>query len=369
MTNENISALDNFLKKEVIPPVKDKPLTFLGITKQPHFETVWSNIYAFFFRTDAEHNLKDLFIYSLLSLINNDQPRFKFELPFCVETEWVTDKNGRIDILLANDKEAIIIENKVFHHLANDLDDYWNSVNIKNKIGILLVLHNSSVRKSGNFLYITHLELLETVIANLPKYFAQGSDKYILFLKDFYQNIINTTNLMDKCIIDFYRKHIDQICKIEAVKKNFVQYVISQVEQVPEYLDDKFELSKSRNDRFRQYLCPIDPNLMITVVFEDMFRPDQYIKLIVELQNELLKKKDKIRTIEFNPAEVSLIRNDFYNSGITPTWQHFALQILKPSDSDMESLHDYIATELNKSPIIDIYKKIKIALVDSTTLD
>lgn len=226
------------------------------------------------------------------------------------------------------------------------------------------MLNSSNVRQYSNFLIITHVELLESVLANLPNYFAQGSDKYILFLKDFYQNIINTTNLMDKSIIEFYRNNIDQICKIEEVKNSFVQYIIAEVEKVPEYLNDKFELSKSRNERFRQYLCPFDKNLMITVVFEDMFKPDQYIKLIVELQHELLNKKNVVKEIEFLTTEASLIRNDFYNASNTQTWQHFAVHILKPSDTDMQVLRNYLVIELNKSPILDIYKKIKTALVD-----
>lgn len=161
--NYQLSKLEKFLNEHQIPTVKKKALTFLGISKQPHYENVWSNIYAFFFNTDEEHNLNDLFINSLLELINeNISSSFNLKSSFDIETEVGTKKNGRIDILLSNNNDAIIIENKVYHHLNNDLDDYWYSISQTNKIGIILSLQkvHSNQITNPNFVGITHLELL-----------------------------------------------------------------------------------------------------------------------------------------------------------------------------------------------------------------
>ena len=50
-----LSTLQEFLYQEKIPKIKKRPKTFLGIAKQPHYENVLSNIYAFFFDIKEEH--------------------------------------------------------------------------------------------------------------------------------------------------------------------------------------------------------------------------------------------------------------------------------------------------------------------------
>ncbi len=45
----NIKALQTFLDQASIPSVKQQPKTFLEIARQPHYENVISNIYAFYF--------------------------------------------------------------------------------------------------------------------------------------------------------------------------------------------------------------------------------------------------------------------------------------------------------------------------------
>jgi len=137
----SLEELQNFLLETKIPELTERPLTFLGISKQPHYENVWSNIYAFFFDTKADHNLKDLFLKSLVELIvKYTGKKFHLNLLFEIYREYPTNNGGSIDILLANEKEAIIIENKVFHNLNNDLQDYWDSIEQVEKQGVIFSL-------------------------------------------------------------------------------------------------------------------------------------------------------------------------------------------------------------------------------------
>jgi len=150
----NTKELQTFLDNHEIPKIKKKPKTFLGIAKQPHYENVLSNIYAFYFNVNEEHGFGDLFLKSLVECIEGSELKdrnFKDFTDFDIETEYYTEgigltgKKGYIDLLLYNNKQAIIIENKVNHHFDNDLDDYWNSIRLDeegpvSKIGILLSL-------------------------------------------------------------------------------------------------------------------------------------------------------------------------------------------------------------------------------------
>ena len=84
-----------------------------------------SNIYAFYFDVNKEHGLKDLFISTFIDIIQvktkGQGKQFYFDDGFKVRTEVGTGE-GRIDLFLANESSAIIIENKVYHKLINPLD-------------------------------------------------------------------------------------------------------------------------------------------------------------------------------------------------------------------------------------------------------
>ena len=57
MSKETIDVyqLKIFLESHTIPSVKQQPKTFLEIARQPHYENVISNIYAFYFDPHEEH--------------------------------------------------------------------------------------------------------------------------------------------------------------------------------------------------------------------------------------------------------------------------------------------------------------------------
>jgi len=64
----DIKELETFLRTVKIPKIEKRAITFLGISKQPHYENVWSNIYAFLFNPNAEHGFDNLFLKSLNQL-------------------------------------------------------------------------------------------------------------------------------------------------------------------------------------------------------------------------------------------------------------------------------------------------------------
>ena len=142
------------------------------------------------------------FFTSLLDLIEVKQPGFDRK---CIETEFsvereVSTKNGLfIDLLLSSiieneeddskineedpDSWSIIIENKIDASLYNDLNEYYESTNGKNKIGVVLSLRDESTTISAKtqepFVSITHKELIERVKLNLPEfYFDSNTDIY-----------------------------------------------------------------------------------------------------------------------------------------------------------------------------------------------
>lgn len=358
----NISTLADFFTNYTIPKVKEKPLTFLEIAKQPHYENVWSNIYAFYFDVNGKHGLKDLFIKSLLQVINTKRSKaFQFSTKFTIQTEFFTEDNGRIDLLLSNDNEAIIIENKVFHHLNNNLDDYWESMSQPNKQGIILSLNEINNIKHFGFINITHLELLNSVMQNFGIYLSTASDKFTIFLKDFYQNIINLSNPMDSQSIDFYYQHSKKINQAIELKESMIDYILSEVEKGCSHIPDTifYKTGQNRKQDYDYYLSDLSNDLMYTIAFGDLLSGNNSLTVIIELQNDVFENnQEKLENLKLklNKDEKLLLRSDFLSTA------HYAEQTFKLTSSDFQNLNQFIAKSILESPLKSIFNKIEDAL-------
>ena len=365
----NFEYLELFLNNNIIPKIKKKPKTFLGIARQPHYENVMSNIYAFYFSISEVHGMHDLFITSLLELINESklgkEKKVNEISDFEVETEVTTRKNGRIDILLSTPDYAIIIENKVYHTLNNDLEDYWLSTKItdnllENKIGIVLSLNKINVIHP-HFINITHLEFQKKIIQNLGNFLMEAKDKYVVFLKDFYQNTLNMSKSeMDSKELKFYYDNQAKILEIKNFHFAVREHIYNQVEIACELIDEELKLVNSKgegNKRLRFYLSPKNKNLMITVFFEQLLTVEKRLVLIVELKNELLGNKEYYRQIHFTELETMVLKPDFYTDKKT-NWCHFAAKPFVLGEDQVVNLSQFIVEKLEESGLLSIYRKL-----------
>lgn len=154
---ETLKELRLWLSKcNNIPPKRTRQRTFMDIVGINHRENSWSDIYAYFFNPKEKHKLGRLFIDTLNNLISDT-----LELKdFTVIREKVIDDKKRIDLLIKNEDEALIIENKVYASLYNDLSIYWENVKATYKKGIVLSLYKIRIpeENADNFVNITHKE-------------------------------------------------------------------------------------------------------------------------------------------------------------------------------------------------------------------
>ena len=221
-----------------IPKPQRWERSLMDITGVTHHENMWSEIYKFFFIENEQHLMGDLFIRSLEELIGLGH----FLIDFTVEREFVVNDDKRIDILLYNkdSRKAIIIENKVYHSLNNDLNLYQRSV--RKMLGgkadvktIVLGMHHynlalykqASEIETSNKFSITHKELLDKVFDNLSAYIKDARTEYIFLLKEFYKNICNMINKLDLSVLDFYshNENAQRIAEIYRVYKHIEDFV------------------------------------------------------------------------------------------------------------------------------------------------
>lgn len=356
-----LEQLQTFLNQNEIPKIKGKPQTFLGIAKQPHYENVLSNMLAFYFDVNEEHQCKDLFIKSLLELINDS--RFETFLDFDVYTEYGISTQKRIDIVLQNDTQAIIIENKVYHHLHNDLNAYYKAIKASGKIGIVLSLYPISNINHPHFINITHLALLNKVMQNLGNYILEASDKYVVFLKDLYQNIINLSHdLMSEENINFYYKNQKKINELVTFQKTVKSHVLSELIKAGQTLESLNLLQPRTNSqhdgRLVFYVSPKHHSLFFTILYEDLLKEERTIKIMIELTGKLLKDRGIYKKeIKFSEEEVSNFADHFESTNLD--FAHFILKEYELGVDDIANLSEFIQQRLMDDHMLSAFRKIE----------
>ncbi len=191
MTSELLSLLS-------LPIPEATPATngFLEIAGIAYHENVNSRIYAHFLNLEHE-GVRLSFVNALLQLVHEKSGKDIALHTFTAQLEEVTNKNYRIDLLLKDpgNKTAVIIENKIYHHLDNDLENYWNHVPFeeKDKVGVLLTLYPHAIPEEviGKFINITHSEWIGRIRANgLPMGIPPN---YCIYINDFATTIDRLT--------------------------------------------------------------------------------------------------------------------------------------------------------------------------------
>lgn len=195
--NTTISRAEEYLRLfdmfSVLPHAKQN-LTFMEVSGYPHYENVCSNILGFYLDPRQQHGLQDLFISAIFQITKHTCSTNVQR----VQREFGTE-GGRLDLLVEGDEFILAIENKIFHWLANDLNDYAKAVNLRGnrtKQQIKIVLGLSEIHDArllrGGFVSCTYAQLWEAIKGLLGSYIAEASPKWVTYLLDF---IETTTNL------------------------------------------------------------------------------------------------------------------------------------------------------------------------------
>jgi hypothetical protein len=224
--------------------------TFLEISGYPHYENVCSNILQFYLDPNNEHGLDDLCLNSLLKII---EPETKFDCEIVeVFRERPTIKDNRLDLLILTENHSIGIENKVFHFLNNDLEDYAKTIKSfcnesRKPINVILTLNKltsvEDIKKvsSNNFINITYAQLFHTIKNSIGEYLTIENTRYVNHLLDFIKSIENlTTKTMENKELNIFFKNNSDI--LNELVDNFNGYkksINQRVVQLQQFLSQK----------------------------------------------------------------------------------------------------------------------------------
>ena len=241
----NLDWLNEMVKEfPVITPQRRNIIEIAGFNEK---EIPISNLLAFYFDKTEEHGFSRLFVDSLLDAyedkMGDDKSynRDMFSGDYSVEKEMTTDSRKRIDIIIKSDDEwAIIIENKINAGIKNnDLNNYWNHVEAKNKIGIVLSIHDIKddvEEKHMDFINIRHQELVGKVKQNLSNCYMDADDRHLMFLKEYILNIesmYNTKNNEDmEKILKLFQDNHKEISELINMDEELKKYIAKSVHNV-----------------------------------------------------------------------------------------------------------------------------------------
>jgi hypothetical protein len=226
----------------------------MEISGYPHYENVCSNILAFYLNPSNEHGLKDLVLNSLLHLVKTD---FATDLDFKeieIHREYGTINDKRLDIIILTGNYVVGIENKIFHHLHNDLTDYHETIKLlcyggRMPICIVLSLNKLTSQddlekiKANNFINITYEHFFQNIKKNIGKHLTSSNISYINHLTDFIKSIENLTSrtMENKTLWSFFKNHSETIQELTGSFNEYVNSLYQKVYQLKDVIiQDEF---------------------------------------------------------------------------------------------------------------------------------
>lgn len=223
-----------------IPEAKPIEQGFLDVVGHTTRENTINNVYRYFLDPQQSPILSNLLMDSLYELIDE---RYKSKSQqkqldlgdYQVHREYATG-SGRIDLVLESkgDQSVIIIEVKVYHWLANDLHDYWQTFKYSDEKKAAIVLSLEPLKDwqvNEHFISITHAEWLNrSVQKGIP---FELPIKEVLYFKDFVSNMNRLTHSKEMTEgVEFYLTHAEKITKAVQVRDEAFEFIIQQFQTV-----------------------------------------------------------------------------------------------------------------------------------------
>jgi hypothetical protein len=230
MDEDTLSAWHHILGVHRNLPVVKQERTFMQISGYPHYENVCSNILAFFLDPQNEHELDDLVLKALLQTAKGEEVE---DVPTAqVEREFHTRKGNRLDLLVTTQRYVIGIENKLYHHLDNDLLDYEATLKelaVKSErelVCVVLSLHDIKrevAERNPRFINITYEQLFERIKSLSGHYAVRGRAKYFNYLNEFIQTIedLQGTAMANSELQRFFQEQHEEIERIGREYKRY----------------------------------------------------------------------------------------------------------------------------------------------------
>lgn len=349
----NLEVIEEFLNTHKFPANEVKS-GFLEIIGKEHHENTISKLYAHFINCE-DIEVRSAFVESLVKIIRKKRADldFKIYMPIA-KTEVKARNNKRIDILLMdrNEHSCIIIENKIYHWLQNNLLDYYyfhkkSKIFPNHKIGILLTLIPYQITQKqlvDKFINITHGEWIAEVQKRLVK--RTSLSKNDVYLNDFIKTMEKLTK--QKSLdgqAKFYFKNAKRINEALYTQQSANDFIESELRLIASNLDLQLYGSEIEWRNIWDEVNKLD--VYFTIDLADLVKGRKMgYRLILELSgnprkesDSLLEKVNKLKCFKALTQKGCEESTDY---------QHFAAKDYKINLNELTSLHLHVLANLKK---------------------
>ncbi|MCP9762975.1 PD-(D/E)XK nuclease family protein [Lacihabitans soyangensis] len=247
---------------------KEKEPNLLEIARVSHKELTVSNLYAYFLNKSESHGLGSLFLDSLIELLPTNSFVIGDE-PIRIEREVYTFGTGKfIDVVITDGNQVIVIENKVYATLYNDLEAYKSHFKVKNLVGI--VLSSRKEQNTGGFEAITHKEWLTKILYNYKistdiSLSPRQEYNFYTFV-EILRNMNNTIDDLDNTLA-FFKTNAEQILALQKMKSSFAKVILEQISLLVQNIG--FVAIENKKDLSLEYTFSDAPSLILYIYLED----------------------------------------------------------------------------------------------------
>lgn len=254
MKTDFISLIKEFDKIKFSNP-KEKEITYFDVAGFPHYENVASNILQFFLDTnnDGLHGLGNLWLRAFINAYNQKADDKIPDADYYtndVKREYSNGSDKRIDLLVDVDSFLLVIENKIYADVYNDLNLYTQMAkNYKNPpLGIKgIVLSLSPINdkdhalSQANYINITYDELFDYLIANWTD--IDVTNKWQLFALEFIENIKQLKGIInmkfDQDWLKFVNENGESLNKLFKLYRNDLEMRLCLLKELDKALMDQ----------------------------------------------------------------------------------------------------------------------------------
>lgn len=229
MDLENTARMEDFLQKvrQYIHPEKEKTLFSLG--GKGHYENPTSDLLAFFLTPSAEHGLKSLFLDAFLECMQID-PGSVLKSGVTVRREVITKDGSRVDLLIEGPEWVMIIENKIYHYLANPFESYeLHAKSLRGGTRSLFAVLSPDGRSSSPAWIGVSYKNFCTALRNkfAEAFFHLPYSKWQVFAREFILHLENElyTPSMTPEQAAFIENHAKEIKQVQALASEYNQFL------------------------------------------------------------------------------------------------------------------------------------------------
>jgi hypothetical protein len=312
-----LTELTDFLQNAHWPRIPERRPTFFSIAKFPHYENVMSNVYQFFFSTENPHGLGSLCVDALGDVLLTKRSEMAWPAHTFRRTHVRRElHNGADEASWQHASTVILIENKVYHWLANDLGDYWDFVKKANptgdRIGVVLCLNRETIpiQWQSNWLVITHLEWAQAVENRLGPLMYRAEGRYLTLLLELIENIRTMSNDKESAtdLLRFFQQNYASIQHIAKLKQ---QLLVALPVEIGLALPDGYVVDYQAND------AKADTWLTITSPLQQRGSPTKYLIQYGGLFKKQIEPEYQIHVINHEYDKCERMRQAYRHSPLT----------------------------------------------------